>query len=183
VVRKIGEFYDARDAAVRSEVAPFLDSLAQTIAGTVAEELSSQRKIEAELDVFTRAFEGASVQRYVEASRATLLRAAKGATDPAAAMREEVASWSSTRSTTAARQESVRAVGAFTAESLRLHGAREKTWVNLEPECSLCSSMHLRRVPIGDFFLAPGDHVGDLEVKGRVGHAPLHNGCTCGLAA
>lgn len=189
---EITDYFSARQDEVERSLRPILSGFAHLISASVGEELgedeSDGERTVSDLDRFISEFAKGAARRHVEISRQLLVNAAQSDTAaPAKAMRDEAATWPSSRAMQASKVESVRATGAITQEALALRGWKQKQWINLEASCSLCAELHGRTTGVRQPFLRAGDFVGEgtgrLEIHGNIGHAPLHGGCVCGIAA
>lgn len=198
LVEWMEQFYREHPDFVKRTLGPVIESLAEQINANAARQIEREPDYGEELQRFVAAYVDTAATDHCYNSLGQLRSivneaAAAQAEDPEwvdtaiDGLQTRFDEWHETRPDKEARLHTVRCAGAVTTETWRRGGVRRLEWVTHGKSCELCNSLNGMQVDMGGAFMDAGQTLtvasgNSLTTRGRIGHAPLHEGCDCGLA-
>ncbi len=191
----LDEFYRAHETFMAAQFGPVFETIARAVHEAVGSQWDEDGDEVDRLWAQQREFAGeytATLAQRLSISdhrQLTSLIAEAGAGAVAAILLERLDSWEQTSAAKLARRESHRSVNAFGRNSAVLVGRREFVWITQGSEtCPYCQALNGHTVGVEETFMEPGDFSpdgaeGPLQVRHRVLHPPLHDGCNCVVVA
>ena len=191
--RWLDEYYEEFPDLAKKEIRAVIASLATAI----AEEAKKDVNIEQlkGLDDFVRNYIESFSIRYSKYSknqiRALIREATAESESPFDKIEQRLDEWEEKRANKVARRESVKGAGAFSKFVFVIAGITRLIWVTMGSDpCPYCQELSGKVVGIDQNFLNAGDSInpddeeaeGPMKVGGNIGHAPLHEGCECGIS-
>jgi len=186
------DFYQEHTAFILTVMAAPFRSLAEAIQAEAAEEIGAPVGITAALEEFVQAYLENFAKRHNGSSLGQLRQVINDAVtvgdDPLEKLQQRFDEWNERRPVKIARRETVRASNAVAKATYLENGVTRLRWVTLGKNCPYCNRLDGKVVGINSDFVKDGevveaDGVEPMKVYGRIGHAPLHDGCDCQIMA
>ena len=185
------DFPEHISRAMKPVLAAYAEGIEAEAVAEVGGDASSIRALTSKMESFVDEYAEALSARHVKASTGQLRTLIRD--DPEGALEavtERLDSWEETRPGKIAARETIQAGGAFAKAAFAAAGVQKLVWRASAGACPLCEELDGQVVGIDQSFVRAGDTVdpGDgatapLNVTSDVGHAPLHQGCQCSVAA
>ncbi len=176
--RWIEDFYPGQQQHIYRTMLPLVSALASVIAADAAEEVSAEPE---DVDKFAADYTENLARREAGSSRGQLL--ALIAEMPEEELQDAITTrtdeWNEKRPGKVAADEIVRVAAGAARWMWTMAGMTYLVWRAGPNACPICKEMDGRRIGIKDYFLMPGESVGDLTAEVNVGGPPLHGGCEC----
>jgi len=181
---EIVKFYEQFPEEVIKELEPVLNSLAESIAEEASDEINLE---EYSVQDFIKKYMenlGGSHTSYSQAQILALVNESiEKDTDAVELVEERMDEWEEKRPDKIAEREAVKLEGAITRTIFAAGGITKLIWVANSDACPICSEMDGKIVGIEESFMEPKDSIGDFSPGGSITHPPLHEGCSCSIAA
>lgn len=143
-----------------------------------------------DLTQFAQEYSDAFLRRMLGDQYWELIRAMEASEEPEAALEEVLTRWQQELPEQVSGYESVRFGDAAAMKAWVLLGVTRYAWLANGDGCPLCQQLNGQIVGVQQFFAVPGDTVdpndgstAPMTVSSRIGHAPLHKGCSCTVVA
>ena len=178
--RWIEDFYPGQQPYIYRTMLPLVSALASVIAANAAEEVAAEPE---DVDKFAADYTENLARREAGSSRGQLL--ALIAEMPEEELQDAITTrtdeWNEKRPGKVAADEIVRVAAGAARWMWTMAGMTYLVWRAGPNACPICKEMDGRRIGIKDYFLMPGESVGDLTAEVNVGGPPLHGGCECDI--
>lgn len=178
--RWIEDFYPGQQQYIYRTMLPLVSALASVIAANAAEEVAAEPE---DVDKFAADYTENLARREAGSSRGQLL--ALIAEMPEEELQDAITTrtdeWNEKRPGKVAADEIVRVAAGAARWMWTMAGMTYLVWRAGPNACPICKEMDGRRIGIKDYFLMPGESVGDLTAEVNVGGPPLHGGCECDI--
>lgn len=189
----LDEFYESFNETVAERMLAAVQALAGVIYASAAEEVDGDQEVDAETERMIGEYADTLGVRWAASSRRQL-QAILRDTEPEdleAALNQRLDEWEEKRAEKSAMRETVQLAGAVAVWAFAANERYSVTWVTFGDNCPYCDSLDGKTIDTrSEVFVEGGSEVDPadgenepLRVRYDVGHAPVHSGCDCGLAA
>ena len=171
---------------------PVYATYADAIADDAAAEVGVEPDTSGARDRFIRDYAVIAAATYAGRSAAQLRAVVKTAitanTDPLEAVTTRLDAWLDTRADRVTDNEIAKSGNAVAKQEFKRAGVRRLKWVASGKSCPFCRKLDGTTAGIEETFVDEGAQIdgndGDtpLKTRSKIGHAPLHRGCDCGIA-
>lgn len=190
----LDSFYadDGFTPKVRREMQAVIADYARQIEAAALEEIGSKPSPGGIDETIERYLDNYAVRHVVEHRNRLGARAREATADDERDAHAEVVamadSWEESQPDDVARDEGIRAEGAFSRAAWAVAGVNKLVWVTFDRSCPSCMELDGRVISITESFVTKGAVVGigtpaEITVNTNIGHPQLHGGCDCGVAA
>lgn len=188
------DVYDRLPDVIKREFSPVFSSFASALQGVISEEIASgdptDTILSPELQQFLSEYGDSLTNRWVRSSQGQLTELADAEEAEIQDIEDRIDEWGQTRAEKVARNESVRLNGAIARALYTFFGVSTIVWVTSAKPCPICVTLEGQEIETTGYFVKEGGEVdpGDgettpLQTRTKIGHPPLHEGCTCSIAA
>ncbi|AZF90291.1 MAG: portal protein [Phage 5P_3] len=192
-LRWLEPFYADHRSYFERQILPIIESLSDQIGEDALREIGSDDDFTTELEEFVRDYTASAAKYYTGSNEGQLRKVIAAAeteeADPMAAIEGRFDEWEEKTPGKEALYHSVRGQNAIAKQTWIVAGIVRFRWVTNANNCPYCDELEGRVVGIEQHFLSAGEAMNPkgasspLVTSGHIGHAPLHGGCDCGIAA
>ncbi len=179
-------FYTEHRDYITTQAGPAVEAMGAAIWEAASAEVGGSTDVIPQAETFFREFTDALAAGYVGRSQGQLdaLLDVHGTPDEIRQSVEmRLGEWLDTRAAKMASWETVKLGSAAPGAAWRTAGRLNWRWATSPGSCNICVEMNGRVRGIGEAFVEQGEKIGDttFQSRRRIAHAPLHEGCTCGV--
>jgi HK97 family phage portal protein len=193
-ISSINQVYDKLPDIIKREFNPLFYSFAAALQGVISDEVANgepqDSNLSPELQKFLADYGDSLTNRWIRSSIGQLNELADQEDTELTDIEERLGEWGDTRADKVAGNESVRLNGAISRALYAFFGVSSIVWVTSAKPCPICVTLEGQEIETTGYFVKEGGEVDPddgettpLVTRTKISHPPLHEGCTCSIAA